>query len=185
MAAGYRHAGKQTAKNAMSDNEFRGSSMLSGYCMIGGGGQRQQHRIFALALGDIGNANGGRNQTARGTAKQAAHIRIAIGARDKHTLADARFDAGARINHAANGFISRHQRIPHARKRRHAPIPEQALGASADSAELHVDHQIIRSRWNQRHPIERKLEGRFQDYGERIHWGLAFLRRNCSAQMCQ
>ena len=124
----------------MADDEV--GLRRTGGGVIGGGGQRQQHALLAQGLRDGDDLGAGGDEALRGAAEQPAHRAEAAGARDEDALADLAARLRPREGDAADGFIAGHQRVAHAGKHRHAAGPEQAFGAGADAAPLHVDDDI-------------------------------------------
>jgi hypothetical protein len=133
--------------------------------MLRRGGQRQEHALLAEAIRHRQQTLARDDDARRGTAEQAVDLTVATRTRDEDPLADRAAALGARLDHASDRLVARHQRVAHAREGRHATGPEQTLRARADAAEVDVHHAVGRRRRRQRELAHRKAARLLQHNG--------------------
>jgi hypothetical protein len=148
--------------------------------MIGGGGERQQNAAFAEAFIEADGLGTGDDDPRRRATEQSLDLTIAAGARHEDAIADTGTRTASRLADAADGFISGHERVSEPRERRHAPGPQEPLGARADSTPLDVNHDVLLTGIRQRKSAEHEALRLFEHDSEGVHpKKLAIWRLGC------
>jgi hypothetical protein len=132
-------------------------------------GQRQQHGIRTKRRVNRCYARTGHHKPRGSAAKQSANIAKAPCARHENSFTQAPASFRARLHHTAHGFVTRHQRITHARKGWHPPGPEKTFCASTDTAPINVHDNILRAGRRQFQSRQRKLFGCAEQDSECFH----------------
>ena len=104
--------------------------------------QRQQHAACADAGGQAHRAAVRQDQPLGRAAEDIGGLFEAVGARNKHGLANGQLGVRTPAHHRAHGLVAWHQRIGQAGKGRHGAVPQQALGAGADAAVVHLHFHV-------------------------------------------
>ena len=123
----------------------------------GRGGQGQETGLCGVSAGRDGQDPGtGDHDPPGGGAEQAPGIHETRGTGDEHPLSPATSGVGTGLDDATRGFVSRNQRIAHARKRGHAAGPEESLGTRTYAGPVDLDDHVRRSWSLESHLPKRK-----------------------------
>ena len=114
--------------------------------VVSGCGERHECAARAKAIGDRVRFSGVTDNVRGSAAEQAANLAVTVGAGNEDELTDAALETRRGLDDAAHGLVARHERVTHARKRRHGAVPQQALGAGADAAPVHLDRELALTR---------------------------------------
>ena len=136
----------EAAEDAVTDDQIRQRAADNG--VVRRGGEGKQHAFLRIGKVNAVGLGGGHDETRGGRAKQAMRLFKAARAGHEYDFADT-LRCGVRADDAADGFVSRHQRITHAREGRHFAGPHQALGSGADAGPEDIDDDILRLRSSQ------------------------------------
>ena len=144
-AGSQRETGQQAAQHTVAHDQIGQGLVQTGQRMAGRRGQRQKRAFGTVAGVDARDAACIGDQSAGGPPEQAFDLAIAIRAGDEHMLTRAKAAFGSGFDDLARAFVSGHQRIAHAGKRRHLTRPEQFLGPGGDTRVGNLDNQVRRT----------------------------------------
>ena len=157
MAGSDNDARQQASQDAMADDQFRNGGVRQHDGVMRRRRQRQQHRVRAKRRVHRCYARAGHNKPRGSATKQSANIAKATCTRHKNRFTQLPAGFRARLDHAAHGFVTRHQRVTHAGKGWHAPGPEQAFCSGANAAPVNVHDNILHAWRRQFQSRQREL----------------------------
>ena len=137
--------------------------------VAGGRREREQRAHFAQAAIDRSDSLRPRHERARRPAEEPAHGPVAVRARNEDGLADPQARVAARLDHLAEGFVARNQRVAHPGEGRHLAGIKELFGAGGDARVIDPDHHVFGSRRVDRQRLETKLSGRVEQNRSRVH----------------
>ncbi len=165
---------EQPAQGAVTHDQVRQHMVQPGQRMARGRGKRQKRPLGLERRIDAHRAVGGRHEPLRRRAEQAADRprigrRETVGARHEDPVARPEARIGRGLDHFARGLVARHQRVAHARKRRHLPGVEQFFGARRNARVGDLDDDIAGRGLVQLDGLKAKVPRTRQDDGGRSH----------------